>query len=73
MNKQLNTVWAQLCQWPPTTSTVIGMGVLIFLADYMYTGNFVWAAGIAGAFKILCPEDAATVDSVETAAKDIKK
>lgn len=60
----MNQFFAQIRQWPPTSSTVIGLGVIVGLVSYMATGSFEMALALAGAFKILCPEDAAMVDRV---------
>lgn len=67
MQAKLNQVLTQLTQWPPTTSTVIGIGLLLFGIDYAIYGNFYWALGVAGAFKVICPEDAPAVSVVEQA------
>lgn len=54
----MSSILQQLKQWPPTTSTVIGLGVLLGLGSYAWTGSFEGAVAIAGAFKLLCPEAA---------------
>jgi hypothetical protein len=69
----VNAILKQLIQWPPTTSTVIGVGVIIFAADYYLTGSTVQAALIAGTFKIICPEDAAAVDQAATLAGQLEQ
>lgn len=58
----MKSFWVQLSQWPPTSSTVIGLGVLAGLLSYMATGDLRVAIGIAGAFKVICPERAADID-----------
>ena len=55
-------ILTQLKQWPPTSTTVIGLGVLIGLVCYLMTGSIEGAIAVMGAFKIICPEDAGAVD-----------
>lgn len=63
----MNTTLTQLMQWPPTTTTVIGVGLLLGLISYKITGSWEWAIAAAGLFKTLCPEDAPVTDQVLTA------
>lgn len=59
----MNNILAQLKQWPPTSTTVIGLGVLIGVGSFWLTGSLEGALAIAGVFKVLCPQDAAAVDT----------
>ena len=60
----MGTTLSQLVQWPPKTSTVIGLGLLIGAADYLFFGNVSWALLIAGAIHLICPEDASAADKL---------
>ncbi|HEX3862749.1 MAG TPA: hypothetical protein VHY35_13750 [Stellaceae bacterium] len=55
-------MFAQLKQWPPTSTTVIGVGLLLGVGCYFLTGSVEGAVALAGFFKIICPQDAAAVD-----------
>lgn len=63
----MNVALKQLAQWPPTSSTVIGGGVLVGLVIYMLTGSLELALLLAGLFKVLVPEDAAATDQAVAA------
>lgn len=60
----MNTILTQLATWPPKASTVVGLGVLVGAIDYAIFGNVLWALGVAGLFKVVCPEDATADDQV---------
>lgn len=66
----MSTLFAQLKQWPPTSTTVIGLGVLIGVGSFWFTGSLEGALAIAGVFKVLCPQDAAAID---TAIGEVRK
>lgn len=66
----MSTLLAQLKQWPPTSTTVIGGGLLLGLVSFWLTGSLEVAIGIAGVFKVLCPQDAAAID---TAIGEVRK
>lgn len=57
-------MYKQLLVWPPTTSTVIGLGLMMGLVDYLVSGNVAQAVFVAGLFKIVCPEDRAATDQL---------
>ena len=63
MGNRLWVVWAQISQWPPTTSTVIGGGVLIGLISYIWTGSLELAIGVGAVLVKLCPEAAPAVQT----------
>jgi hypothetical protein len=67
----MSTTLAQLKQWPPTSTTVIGAGILVGLGSYMLTGSWEVAAALAGFFKLICPQDAAAVDTAIAEARKI--
>lgn len=67
----MNTILAQLKQWPPTSTTVIGLGILVGVGSYAITGSWEFALGLAGVFKVLCPQDAAAVDTAINEARTI--
>lgn len=69
----MKEVLRQLKKWPPTTSTVFGIGLLIFGVDYLLTGNLTEATSLAGAFGVLCPEDASAASAAESAISNIAK
>lgn len=54
----------QLLQWPPTVTTVIGLGLVLAGIDYALTGSTAQALLVAGLFKIVCPQDGAAVDQL---------
>ena len=66
----MNVILKQLLQWPPTNSTVMGVGLLLFVGDFLYTGNVAWATMIAGIFVTICPEAKAAVDKLEQEIKE---
>lgn len=61
----MNTALKQLVQWPPTTSTVIGIGLIGAAVDYLLTGSMAQAMFVAGVLKILIPEDAAAAGTLQ--------
>jgi hypothetical protein len=61
----VNTMMKQLLQWPPTSSTVIGAGMMLGLASYWATGSLELAIGVAGVFKMICPQDAPATDQLK--------
>ena len=63
-------ILTQIRQWPPTSTTVIGIGILGGLGCFMLTGSIEGAVAVAGIFKVLCPQDAAAVD---TALAEVRK
>ena len=63
----MNSFVEQLRQWPPTTSSVIGIGLMIGALDYLLTGSFAQAMFIAGLLKFLIPEDAAAAGQLSDA------
>lgn len=60
----MNMTWKQLMQWPPTATTVIGIGLIVGVATYLLTGSVTLAFFLAGLFKTICPQDAASVDEL---------
>lgn len=61
---KLKDVFGQLLLWPPTSTTVIGAGLLAGVATYEATGSVTLAVTAAGVFKVLCPQDSAAVDKL---------
>ena len=55
----------QMLQWPPTTSSVIGLGLIGAAVDYLLTGSLAQAMLIAGILKFVIPEDATAVDRLQ--------
>lgn len=60
----MNSLAKQMLQYPPTPSTVIGLGLLVGLGLYELTGSVELAIMVAGVFKVLCPEDASATDTL---------
>jgi hypothetical protein len=60
----MNATLKQLTQWPPTSTTVIGGGMLFGLASYLLTGSLELAIGLAAGFKLICPQDAPATDQL---------
>ena len=58
-------MFKQLLTWPPTGTTVIGIGMILGAVDYLLTGSTVQAVIIAGFFKVFCPQDTAAVDKLD--------
>src|SRR5262249_7970098 len=56
-------MFKQMLQWPPTTSSVIGFGVIAGAIDYMIQGNVTIALLVAGLVKFVVPEDASAPDT----------
>lgn len=57
-------MWKQLLLWPPTATSVIGLGVIFGAADYALSGSVAQAMFVAGVFKVLCPQDGTAADKV---------
>lgn len=57
-------ILTQLFQWPPTSTSVIGMGMLLGVLDWYLTGSMAQAVAIAGAFKVVCPQDQGADDQL---------
>lgn len=60
----MNTIVKQLLAWPPTHTTVMGLGILIAVADYLVQGNFTLATGLGGVFSVVCPSSSGDVADV---------
>jgi len=65
LHKEKPPMLKQLLAWPPTATTVIGLGLVLGAVDYLLTGSAAQAVLIAGLFKIVCPQDTAAVDKLD--------
>lgn len=65
----MKTIIAQLFQLPPTSSTIYGVAILVFVVSFMLTGNWEVAGVVAGLLKIVCPQDAPAIDRALTVAE----
>lgn len=59
----MNSFLAQIKQWPPTSTTVMGSGFLAGLVSYWITGSVEGAVAVAGLVKVFCPQDAPAIDA----------
>lgn len=57
----LKTLWAQLWQWPPTSSTAMGGSALLGLVLYAVTGSWEAAGFLSTALTVICPQDAPAI------------
>jgi len=64
--------WKQLLKWPPTKSTVIGLGVLAGMLDYLFTGSWAQAATIGGFVQVLCPEERDAIAKAEQILRQLE-
>ena len=69
----MNTIFAQLAKWPPTTSTVIGVGFILGGLDYLFTGSVTQTVFVMGIFKVLCPEDGNAADQAAKIINQLPK
>lgn len=63
MNAHLQTFWAQIRQWPPTSSTVYGASFIVAVGSFALTGSWEAAGLIAGFVSMVCPQDAPAIKS----------
>lgn len=69
----MNTLLAQLKQWPPTSTTVYGIAIVVAAISYAVTGSLEFAAFVAGFAKIILPQDAPTIDHAMQQARDAER